>query len=39
LDRFPFAGITRPESSSPATGSKTSHKIEQDRLLDQAFED
>lgn len=39
FDRFPFAGITRPESSSPATGSKTSHKLEQDRLLDQAFEE
>ena len=37
FDRFPFAGITRPESASPATGSKTSHKLEQDRLLEKAF--
>ncbi len=38
FERFPFAGITRPESASPATGSKTSHKLEQDRLLGRAFE-
>jgi len=37
FDRLPFAGITRPESASPATGSKTSHKLEQERLLDRAF--
>ncbi|MBK9119625.1 MAG: 2-oxoglutarate dehydrogenase E1 component [Phycisphaerales bacterium] len=32
-----FAGITRPESASPATGSTASHKLEQQRLLEQAF--
>jgi 2-oxoglutarate dehydrogenase E1 component len=37
FDRLPFAGITRPESASPATGSKTSHKLEQERLLERAF--
>ena len=33
-----FHGITRPASASPATGSGTSHKIEQDIILQQAFE-
>ena len=33
-----FSGITRPESASPATGSGTSHKIEQQAILKQAFE-
>ena len=31
-------GISRPESASPATGSGTSHKIEQQAILKQAFE-
>ncbi len=34
----PFAGITRPASASPATGSTASHKLEQQQLLRQAFE-
>lgn len=34
----PFSGISRPESASPATGSGTSHKIEQQLILKQAFE-
>jgi 2-oxoglutarate dehydrogenase E1 component len=38
LDRYPFRGICRPESASPATGSGTSHKIEQQAILKQAFE-
>jgi 2-oxoglutarate dehydrogenase E1 component len=38
LDRYPFRGITRPEAASPATGSATSHKIEQLTILKQAFE-
>ncbi len=33
-----FKGISRPESASPATGSGTSHKIEQQAILKQAFE-
>jgi len=37
LGRFPFAGVTRPESASPATGSAAAHKIEQALLMDQAF--
>jgi 2-oxoglutarate dehydrogenase E1 component len=35
--RFPFSGVTRPASASPATGSANSHKQEQSRLLAQAF--
>jgi 2-oxoglutarate dehydrogenase E1 component len=35
--RFPFAGVTRPPSASPATGSASSHKLEQTHLVDQAF--
>ena len=31
-------GITRPESASPATGSSASHRMEQDLLMEQAFE-
>ena len=33
----PFHGIHRPISSSPATGSLESHRIEQQDLLDEAF--
>ena len=38
LDQYPFRGISRPEAASPATGSATSHKIEQQNILKQAFE-
>ena len=37
FDRLPFAGIYRRASSSPATGSASSHKLEQKELLMQAF--
>jgi 2-oxoglutarate dehydrogenase E1 component len=37
LGRLPLAGIFRPESASPATGSPGSHRIEQERILQQAF--
>ena len=37
LGRFPFYGVYRPASASPATGSSASHKIEQRDLLDEAF--
>jgi 2-oxoglutarate dehydrogenase E1 component len=37
LDRFPFSGLSRPASASPATGSHNAHKIEQERLLEAAF--
>jgi 2-oxoglutarate dehydrogenase E1 component len=37
LGRLPLVGIHRPPSASPATGSMSSHKLEQQRLVDQAF--
>jgi len=36
-DRFPFAGIYRQSAASPATGSGSSHKLEQEKLLAAAF--
>jgi 2-oxoglutarate dehydrogenase E1 component len=39
FDRFPFSVIARPESASPATGSGSSHKQEQEQLLAAAFGD
>lgn len=35
--RHPFDGICRPASASPATGSHTSHDIEQDEILTKAI--
>ncbi|MGI9456698.1 MAG: 2-oxoglutarate dehydrogenase E1 component, partial [Aeoliella sp.] len=35
--RLPFRGVTRPESASPATGSKTAHVWEQKNLIAQAL--
>jgi 2-oxoglutarate dehydrogenase E1 component len=35
----PFTGVTRPASASPATGSASSHRIEQAELLRQALGD
>ncbi|HEY2894652.1 MAG TPA: 2-oxoglutarate dehydrogenase E1 component, partial [Pirellulales bacterium] len=37
FDRLPFSGIYRRASPSPATGSASSHKLEQKELLMQAF--
>jgi 2-oxoglutarate dehydrogenase E1 component len=37
LGRFPFRGLFRPASSSPATGSASSHKLEQELILNEAF--
>jgi 2-oxoglutarate dehydrogenase E1 component len=37
FDRFPFAGIHRASAASPATGSKSSHTLEQEKLLTAAF--
>ncbi|MEZ6045186.1 MAG: 2-oxoglutarate dehydrogenase E1 component [Planctomycetaceae bacterium] len=39
FERFPFAGLQRPASASPATGSKKSHDMEQTSLLEAAFQD
>jgi 2-oxoglutarate dehydrogenase E1 component len=38
LARHPFSGVTRNESASPATGSAASHKMEQELLIEKAFE-
>ena len=35
--RFPFAGITRPASATPATGSNRRHKQEQAEIIARAF--
>lgn len=37
FDRLPLSGIYRRAASSPATGSASSHKLEQKELLMQAF--
>jgi 2-oxoglutarate dehydrogenase E1 component len=37
-DRVPLHYVGRPESSSPAEGSSTLHRINQQELIEQAFE-
>jgi 2-oxoglutarate dehydrogenase E1 component len=37
LGRFPFYGVTRPPSATPATGSHTSHEREQADIIERAF--
>jgi len=37
LNRLPLKGISRPASASPATGSHSSHKKEQEKLIAGAF--
>ena len=37
--KYPFSGVARPTSASPATGSRSSHLLEQQQLLDEAFTD
>ncbi|MDQ3813945.1 MAG: 2-oxoglutarate dehydrogenase E1 component, partial [Armatimonadota bacterium] len=37
FSRFSFSGVYRPASASPATGSASSHKKEQEQLLTEAF--
>jgi 2-oxoglutarate dehydrogenase E1 component len=36
-DRLPLSVVSRPAAASPATGSKASHDLEQQRLLAEAF--
>jgi 2-oxoglutarate dehydrogenase complex dehydrogenase (E1) component-like enzyme len=36
--RFPLMSISRPESASPATGSKSTHEAEQEAVLSAAFD-
>lgn len=35
--RYPFRGISRPASASPATGSSGAHRLEQKELIDKAL--
>jgi 2-oxoglutarate dehydrogenase E1 component len=35
--RFPFSGVYRPASASPATGSASTHRFEQQQLIRRAF--
>ncbi len=37
LGRWPFSGVTRESSASPATGSAKSHALEQQQLVERAF--
>jgi 2-oxoglutarate dehydrogenase E1 component len=37
FNRFPFSGISRAASASPATGSSQSHKVEQQEILETAL--
>jgi 2-oxoglutarate dehydrogenase E1 component len=37
LGKFPLSCLSRPASASPATGSASSHKLEQEQLLAGAF--
>jgi 2-oxoglutarate dehydrogenase E1 component len=37
--RFPFSGITRPSSATPATGSHRRHKQEQAEIISRVFGD
>jgi 2-oxoglutarate dehydrogenase E1 component len=37
VGRMPFSGVYRPASASPASGSGSSHKLEQERILTEAF--
>jgi 2-oxoglutarate dehydrogenase E1 component len=39
LDRFPLSGIYRQSAASPATGSASSHKLEQENILKLALGD
>jgi 2-oxoglutarate dehydrogenase E1 component len=35
--RLPLSLVSRPAAASPATGSKASHDLEQQRLIDEAL--
>jgi 2-oxoglutarate dehydrogenase E1 component len=37
FERHAFSGICRAESASPATGSQSSHRLEQQELMERAF--
>jgi 2-oxoglutarate dehydrogenase E1 component len=35
--KYPFSGVARPASASPATGSGSAHRLEQNELIEEAF--
>jgi len=37
FSRYPLTCIARAESASPATGSASSHRLEEEESLDKAF--
>lgn len=37
FEERPFSGVTRPLAASPATGSSSAHKIEQEEVIARAF--
>ncbi|MGH7853640.1 MAG: 2-oxoglutarate dehydrogenase E1 component, partial [Candidatus Binatia bacterium] len=39
FDRFPFSTIARPPAASPATGSASRHREQQERLIIEAFDE
>jgi 2-oxoglutarate dehydrogenase E1 component len=39
FDRFPLRVISRPAAASPATGSASSHRLEQQQLIANAFQE
>ena len=39
FDRFPFSSIARPAAASPATGSASRHRQQQERLMAEAFDE
>ncbi len=39
LHRWKMTRVSRPPSASPATGSKAAHALEQEKLLQQAFDE
>ncbi len=38
LGKYPLSVVCRPASASPATGSAHSHKLEEQKLMDEAFD-
>ena len=37
FNRWPFSGVYRPPATSPATGSASSHRLEQQAVLQRAL--
>ena len=39
FDRFPFSIVARPAAASPATGSSSRHRQQQEKLMAEAFDE